>query len=53
VVAVLAPLLLGLVPRFGQAQRLRVVGSAVLLALACLWFFERVLGRSFLGGRLG
>jgi hypothetical protein len=53
VVAVLAPLLLGLVPRFGQAQRLRVVGSAVLLAFACLWFFERVLGRSFLGGRLG
>jgi hypothetical protein len=53
VVASLAPLVLWLVPRLGQTQRVRVVGSAVLLTFACWWFFERVLGRSFWGGRLG
>jgi hypothetical protein len=53
VVAAVAPLLLWLVPRLGLAERVRAVGSMVLLCLSTLWFFERVLGRAFLGGRLG
>jgi hydrogenase/urease accessory protein HupE len=53
VVAAVAPLVLWLVPRLGLSARLRVVGSVVLLLLSTLWFFERVLGRAFFGGRLG
>ena len=53
VVTAVAPLLLWLVPRFGQAARVRRWGSVVLLLLATLWFFERVLQRSWFGGRLG
>jgi hypothetical protein len=53
VVAAVAPLLLGLVPRLGQSARLRSLGSALLLVLSSYWFFERVLGRVWLGGWLG
>lgn len=40
-------------PRFGYERTVRVGGSVLLAALASLWFFERVLGRSFFGGALG
>ncbi len=53
VVAAVAPLLLWLVPRLGLAERVRRGGSVILLLLSTFWFFERVLGRSWLGGRLG
>jgi hypothetical protein len=53
VVGAVAPLLLWLVPRFGQAARVRRIGSVVLLGLSTLWFFERVSGRALLGGWLG
>jgi hypothetical protein len=53
VVGAVAPLLLWLVPRLGLAARVRTWGSVLLLLLSTLWFFERVLGRSFLGGKLG
>jgi hydrogenase/urease accessory protein HupE len=52
-VVAVAPIVLWLVPRLGQSARLRTVGSIALLALSTLWFFERVSGRTFLGGRLG
>jgi hypothetical protein len=53
VVVVVAPLLLGVVPRLGWARPVRTWGSVVLLALSLFWFFERVVGKSLLGGRLG
>jgi hydrogenase/urease accessory protein HupE len=53
VVTAVAPLLLWLVPRWGQAERVRRWGSIVLLILSTLWFFERVSGRSLLRGWLG
>jgi hypothetical protein len=53
VVAAVAPLLLGLVPRLGWTKQVRIGGSVVLLLLSSMWFLERVLQRSFLGGRLG
>jgi hypothetical protein len=53
VVAAVAPLLLWVVPRLGLATRVRVAGSVILLLLSTFWFFERVLGRSWFGGRLG
>jgi hypothetical protein len=53
-VALGAPALVVLaLPRFGFARTLRSSGSTVLLALSVLWFFERVLGRSWFGGWLG
>ena len=53
VVAAVAPLLLWLVPRLGWTARVRRLGSVTLLALSSLWFFERVLGWTALGGWLG
>jgi hydrogenase/urease accessory protein HupE len=53
VVLLVAPILLWLVPRYQQAARVRTLGSVVLLLLSTLWFFERVMGRSWFGGRLG
>jgi hypothetical protein len=53
VVTAVAPILLWLVPRAGQATRVRTWGSVLLLALSSLWFFERVLGKSFFRGWLG
>ena len=53
VVCAVAPILLWLVPRYRQSARVRTIGSAVLLLLATYWFFERVLGRVWLGGWLG
>ncbi|MDB4967235.1 MAG: conserved rane protein of unknown function [Myxococcales bacterium] len=53
VVAVVAPILLWLVPRLGLAARVRSVGSVALLVFSTLWFFERVLHRSWFGGWLG
>jgi hydrogenase/urease accessory protein HupE len=53
VVGAVSPILLWLVPRLRAAATVRRWGSAVLLFLAVFWFFERVLGRSWLGGRLG
>jgi hypothetical protein len=40
-------------PRFGYRRTVRTGGSVVLLALSTLWFFERVLGKTWLGGWLG
>lgn len=53
VVCGVAPILLWLVPRYGQAQRVRTVGSVILLVLSSYWFCERVLGRVWLRGWLG
>ena len=53
VVCAVAPLLLWLVPRYGQSARVRTVGSIVLLVLSSYWFFERMLGRVWLRGWLG
>jgi hypothetical protein len=41
------------VPRYQLSARVRTVGSVALLAFATLWFFERVLQRSWFGGYLG
>ncbi len=51
VVVLMAPLLWLLMRR--RPLLIRRGGSAVLLALSSLWFFERVLQRSFFGGWLG
>ena len=48
-----APLLYVLGRRYGYDAVVRRGGSAVIAALAVFWFFERVLVRSWLGGRLG
>jgi hypothetical protein len=49
-----APLVIALaLPRFGYRRTLRVGGSMVLLLLSSLWFFERVMGKSWFGGWLG
>ena len=48
-----APLLYGLGRRFGYRTVVRLGGSSLVAALAAFWFFERVLGRVWLGGRLG
>jgi hydrogenase/urease accessory protein HupE len=53
VVCAVAPLLLWLVPRYGQSARVRTVVSIVLLVLSSYWFFERVLGRVWLRGWMG
>lgn len=53
VVCAVAPILLWLVPRYGQTARVRTVGSVVLAILSSGWFLERVLGRVWLGGWLG
>jgi hydrogenase/urease accessory protein HupE len=53
VVTALAPLLLWVLPRYGQSQRVRTVVSVILLALSTLWLFERVTGKVWLGGMLG
>lgn len=45
--------LLLLVPRYGYDRCVRIGTSAVLLCLSLLWFFERVSGRTLLGGWLG
>jgi hypothetical protein len=45
--------LLVLVPRYGYDRCVRIGTSALLLALSCLWFFERITGRVLLGGMLG
>jgi hypothetical protein len=45
--------ILAALPRFGYERVVRLGGSTVLVVLASLWFFERVLGRSWLGGVLG
>jgi hypothetical protein len=53
-VALGAPLvIMVLLPRLGYQRTIRVGGSLVLLALSSLWFFERILQRSWLGGWLG
>jgi hypothetical protein len=53
-VALGAPLLIMLLlPRLGYRKTIRLGGSTVLLLLSSLWFFERVLGRSWCGGWLG
>jgi hypothetical protein len=46
-------LILAALPRFGYQRTIRGGGSLVILALSSLWFFERVLGRSWFGGWLG
>jgi hypothetical protein len=52
--AVGGPTLLAVaVPRVGFERAVRRGGSAVLVLLSSLWFFERVLGRALLGGWLG
>ena len=48
-----APLLVGLGRRYGYDRVVRIGGSSVIAALAVMWFFERVLGRSVFGGWLG
>jgi hypothetical protein len=53
VVAMVAPILLWLVPRYKLSARLRTAGSVALLAFSTLWFFERVLQKSWFGGYLG
>jgi hypothetical protein len=53
VVTASAPLLLVLVPRLKRGEWVRKWGSVVLLCLATLWFFERVLERRMFGGWLG
>ena len=53
VVCAVAPILLWLVPRYGQSTRVRTIGSVVLFVLSTYWFFERVLGRVWLRGWLG
>jgi hypothetical protein len=53
VVCAVAPILLWLVPRYGQAARVRSLGSVALLVMSSYWFFERVLGRVWLHGWLG
>ena len=53
IVLAVAPIILWLVPRHGQAARVRRAGSVVLLLLSSLWFFERVMNRMLLGGWLG
>lgn len=45
--------LLYLVPRYGYDRCVRIGTSAGLLCLSLLWFFERVSGRTLLGGWLG
>jgi hypothetical protein len=53
-VAVGAPLVIVLLlPRLGYRRTVRMGGSLVLLALSSLWFFERILGKSWFGGWLG
>ena len=53
VVAIVAPILLWLVPRFRLSARVRTWGSVALLAFSTLWFLERVLQKSWFGGWLG
>jgi hypothetical protein len=53
VVTAVAPLLLWLVPRLRGQAAARRWGSVALLVMASFWFFERVLHKSWLGGRLG
>jgi hypothetical protein len=53
VVSAVAPIILWLVPRYGQAARVRRVGSVILLLLSTLWFFERVSGHPLFRGWLG
>ena len=48
-----APLMFVLGRRWGYDAVVRIGGSAVIAALACFWFVERVLGREFLRGMLG
>ena len=48
-----APLLYVLGRRFGYTTVVRRGGSAAVAALAAFWFLERVVGRSWMGGRLG
>jgi hypothetical protein len=53
VVCAVAPILLWLVPRYQQSARVRTLGSIILFVLSTYWFFERVLGKVWLHGRLG
>jgi HupE/UreJ protein len=48
-----APLLVVLGRRWGYERVVRIGGSSVITGFAVLWFFERVLARSLLGGWLG
>jgi hypothetical protein len=53
VVFVAAPALYLAGRRWGYDRAVRLGGSSLIAALATFWFFERVLGRSWLGGWLG
>ena len=45
--------LAAVVPRVGYDRAVRIAGSVLLAGLAVLWFFERILGKTLLGGALG